>query len=203
MVVDDHPLVRRGLETILLLFDDIELVAQAASAEEAVRLCLETRPDVVLMDLVMPGVDGVAATAAICNKCPSTRILALTSFTDQELVEASLQAGAIGYLLKNVSGDELAGAIRAASAGRTTLAPEAAQALVRAVAGPGPVGRDLTERERQVLSLVAEGCSNAQIADYLVVSASTVKTHVSSILSKLGATSRTEAATLAVRHHLV
>jgi len=203
VVADDHALVRSGLETILLLFDDIELVAQADSGAEAVRLCEEAQPDVVLMDLIMPGMDGAAATREILRRCPTTRVLVLTSFTDEALIESALSAGAIGYLLKSISGDQLAAAIRGASVGRPTLAPEAAEALMRWVAAPGSLGKDLTARERQVLTLLADGLTNIEIAVRLVVSPSTIKSHVSSIITKLGASSRTEAATIAVRQRLI
>jgi NarL family two-component system response regulator LiaR len=203
VVADDHALVRSGLETILMLFDDIELVAQAGDGREAVALCEQTLPDVVLMDLVMPGMDGVDATREILRRCPATRVLVLTSFADEALIESALSAGAIGYLMKDISGDQLAEAIRDACRGRPTLAPEAAEVLIHRVSSPEPAGADLTARERQVLSLLAEGLTNAEIADRLVVSLSTVKTHVSSIISKLGAAGRTEAATIAVRRRLV
>ncbi len=203
VVADDHALVRSGLETILLLFDDIELVAQAESGAEAVRLCEQAQPDVVLMDLVMPGMDGATATREILRRCPTTRVLVLTSFSDEALIESALSAGAIGYLMKNISGDQLAAAIRGASVGKPTLAPEAAEALMHWVAAPGSLGQDLTARERQVLTLLADGLANTEIAERLVVSLSTVKSHVSSIISKLGASSRTEAATIAVRQRLI
>jgi NarL family two-component system response regulator LiaR len=203
VIADDHALVRSGLESILALFDDIELVAQADSGAEAVRLCEQTRPDVVLMDLVMPGMNGAATTEEILRRCPGTKVLALTSFSDEELIENTLRAGAIGYLMKNVSGDQLADAVRAASVGKSTLAPEAAEALIHAVASRESAGKDLTRRERQVLALMAEGLTNSEIADRLVISLSTAKTHVSSIISKLEVSSRTEAATIAVRHRLI
>lgn len=203
MIVDDHELVRSGLERILGLFPDIELVAQVDSGAKAVRSCGDARPDVVLMDLVMPGMNGVAATEEILREHPRTRVLALTSFSDEELVESALRAGAIGYLLKNITGVQLAAAIRGAYSGRSTLAPEAAEALIHVVATPDSPGGDLTRRERQVLALMAEGLSNGDIADRLVISRSTAKTHVSSVITKLGASSRTEAATIAVRHGLV
>jgi NarL family two-component system response regulator LiaR len=203
VIADDHALVRSGLQSILSLFDDIEIVAQADSGAEAVSLCEQTTPDVVLMDLVMPGMDGAAATARILRRCPGTRVLALTSFSDEALIQKTLRAGAIGYLMKNVSGDQLAAAIRSADMGRPTLAPEAAEALMHAVTAPESSGRDLTRRERQVLTLMAEGMTNVEIADRLVISLSTAKTHVSSIISKLGVSSRTEAATMALRHRLI
>jgi len=206
MIVDDHALVRTGLGTFLMAYDDLALVAEAESGEEALNLCAQLEPDVVLMDLVMPGIDGAAVTRAIRERWPQTQIIALTSFKDQEWVEKALQAGAVGYLLKNVGADELADAIRAADAGRPTLAPEATQALVQAARsaseGPRP-GDDLTPREHEVLSLVVEGLSNAEIAGRLYISYSTTATHVSSILSKLGVSSRAEAVALALRSKLV
>jgi two-component system, NarL family, response regulator LiaR len=203
MIVDDHAVVRSGLGAFLLAFDDLELVAEATGGADAVRKCTETRPDVVLMDLVMPEMDGAAATRAIRQVCPTVQVIALTSFKEDDLVQGALKAGAIGYLLKNVTADQLADAIRAAKAGRPTLAPEAAQALIHTATRPQQVGHDLTEREREVLKLMVEGLNNPDIADRLVVSRSTVKFHVSSILSKLSVTSRTEAVALAVQTKLV
>jgi NarL family two-component system response regulator LiaR len=203
MLVDDHAVVRSGLGAFMMAFDDLELVAEASGGDEAVRLCQEARPDVVLMDLVMPGMDGAAATKAIRAKCPHIQVIALTSFKEEELVEGALQAGAIGYLLKNVSADELADAIRAAHAGRPTLAPEAAQALIQSARKPQTPRYDLTEREMEVLALMVEGLSNPEIADRLIVSRSTAKLHVSNVLSKLGVASRTEAVSLALKHNLI
>ncbi len=203
LLVDDHPMVRRGLATFLKIFDDLELAGEAADGNEALARCAQVNPDVVLMDLVMPEMDGATATRAIRQQFPDVQVLALTSFKDVQLVQNVLQAGAIGYLLKDVSADELAQAIRAAHAGRATLAPEAAQALVHAATQPSTPGFDLTERERAVLALLVEGLNNTQIAAQLFVSPSTVKSHVSNLLSKLGVASRTEAATLAMRHGLV
>jgi len=203
MVVDDHAVVRNGIRYSLLAFDDIELVAEAGSGPEALRLCAEVQPEVILMDMMMPGMDGVAATQAILGEHPQIRIIALTSFQEGSLVQDALQAGAISYLLKDVDMDELAAAIRSALEGQARLAPEAAQALAGVVAHPYDLGADLTGRERDVLALVVEGKSNAEIAQELVVSLSTARFHVSIIMDKLGAANRTQAATLAVRHGLV
>jgi NarL family two-component system response regulator LiaR len=206
IIVDDHAVVRSGLGAFLSVYDDLELVGEAGSGEEAVNLCKKLEPDVILMDLVMPDMDGAFATRSIKARWPRIQVVALTSFKDEELVQKALQAGAISYLLKNVSADALADALRAAHAGRTTLAPEAAQALIHATLAqhqPPPPGHDLTKREREVLALMVQGLSNPEIARELVVSTSTIKFHVSSILSKLQAESRTEAATIAVKHNLV
>jgi NarL family two-component system response regulator LiaR len=203
MLVDDHAMVRRGLATFMLVFDDLQLVGEAENGEEAVRLCTEVVPEVILMDMVMPKMDGATATRLIRQQFPQVQVIALTSFKEGELIKNALEAGAIGYLLKDVSADELARAIRAAHAGRATLSPEAAQALVETANQPPAPGLDLTEREREVLALLIEGLSNTQIAGKLTVSPSTIKSHVSNILSKLGVASRTEAVTLALRHHLV
>lgn len=204
MLIDDHAVVRSGLSTFLMVCDDMELVGEASSGEQALSLCPQVKPDVVLMDLVMPGMDGAAATRLIREKCPEIQVIALTSFKEQELVQGALQAGAIGYLLKDVTADELANAIRAAYAGKPTLAPEAAQVLIQATRMPAEkIGFDLTNREREVLSLMVQGLNNNDIADKLVVSRSTAKFHVSSILSKLGAASRTKAVAIALQNNLV
>jgi NarL family two-component system response regulator LiaR len=155
------------------------------------------------MDMVMPDMDGATATHAIRQQFPQVHVIALTSFKEGELIRNALEAGAIGYLLKDVSAEELAEAIRAAHAGRTTLSPEAAQSLVQSVIQPPSPGFDLTDREREVLTLMIEGLNNTQIASSLSVSPSTIKSHVSNILSKLGVTSRTEAVTLALRNHII
>jgi NarL family two-component system response regulator LiaR len=203
MIVDDHAVVRSGLSAFLMVYDDLEFVGEAASGEEAVRRCKDLLPDVVLMDLVMPGMDGAEATRAIREACPDIQVIALTSFKEDDLVQRTLKAGAIGYLLKNVSASELVSAIRAAQAGRPTLAPEAAHVLIHASQNQTSIGSDLTEREHEILALMVSGLSNPQIADKLVVSRSTVKFHVSSILSKLGVSSRTQAVTLALQNKLV
>ena len=204
-IVDDHAVVRSGLAAFLSVSDDLELVGQAENGMEAVRLCETEHPDVVLMDLVMPGMDGVAATRAIKERFPDIQVIALTSFPEDNLVQEVLRAGALSYLLKNVGADDLARAIHAARAGRPTLAPEAAQALIHGATQshtPKP-GHDLSPREREVLALMVQGLSNPQIADKLIVGRSTVKFHVSSILGKLGVQTRTEAVALAVQQHIV
>lgn len=203
MIVDDHSVVRSGLGAFLMAFDDLELVGEASGGEEALGMCAEVKPDVVLMDLVMPVMDGAATTAAIREKHPDVEVIALTSFPEEDLVQAALEAGAISYLLKNVSAEELAQAIRDAVSGRPTLAPEAAKALIRKTTRSWQPGDDLTAREREVLSLMVEGISNPEIAKRLVVSRSTVKFHVSSILAKLGVITRTEAVALALQNKLV
>ena len=203
MLVDDHTMVRRGLATFLKVFDDLELAGEAESGAAAIRLCAEVAPDVILMDMVMPDMDGAAATRAIRQQFPQVQVIALTSFKEGDLVKNALEAGAIGYLLKDVSADELVEAIRAAHAGRATLSPEAAQALVETANQPPAPGLDLTERELEVLALMVEGLNNTQIAGSLSVSPSTIKSHVSNILSKLGVASRTEAVTLALRKRII
>lgn len=203
VIVDDHLMVRRGLATFLKVSENLELVGEADSGESAIQLCAKLQPDVVLMDMVMQSMDGAAATRLIRKQCPSTQIIALTSFKDDILVKSALQAGAISYLLKGVSASELAHAIRAAHAGRPTISPEVTQALIQAASQEEVPGQSLTEREREVLLLMVEGLNNTQIAGRLTVSPSTIKSHVSSILAKLGVTSRTEAVALAVRHKLV
>ena len=203
MLVDDHTMVRRGLVTFLKVYDDLQLAGEADSGEAAIQLCAEVLPDVILMDMVLPHMDGAAATHAIRQQFPQVQVIALTSFKEGTLIKHALEAGAIGYLLKDVSADELARAIRAAHSGRSTLSPDAAQALVETANQPPVPGLDLTGREREVLSLVIAGLNNTQIAAKLSVSPSTIKSHVSSILSKLGVASRTEAVTLALRHHIL
>jgi NarL family two-component system response regulator LiaR len=203
IIVDDHVLVRSGLEVVLGMFDDLILAGQAGDGEEAVRLCQELQPDVVLMDLVMPGMSGVEATRRVLDACPETKVVALTSFTEEDLIGETLRAGAIGYLMKNVSADQLADAVRSAAAGRSTLAPEAADVLMRSVTAPRPQADALTAREQEVLKLMADGLTNADIADRLVIGVATVKTHVSSVIAKLGVSTRTEATALAIRRGLV
>ena len=203
LIVDDHDMVRRGLALFLQAYDDLTLVGEAGDGAEALLFCTALQPDVVVMDLMMPTMDGASATRAIREQFPDVQVIALTSFQEEGLVQRALRAGAIGYLLKNVSAADLAAAIRAAHAGRPTLAAEAARDLIRAGASAPAPGHDLTQREREVLGLMAQGLSNTAIAQRLVVSSSTIKFHVSSILSKMGVTGRTEAVALALKHHLV
>jgi NarL family two-component system response regulator LiaR len=203
VIVDDHAMLRRGLRFFLTGFDDLDMVGEASSAKEGITLCAELAPDVVLMDMVLPDMDGAAATQAIRDQNPNTQVLALTSFQEKDLIERALQAGAIGYLLKNVSAHDLAKAIREAHAGRSTLAPEATEVLIQATRQrANQVGYGLTDREQEVLALLAEGLSNAEIAEQLVISVATVKFHVRGILTKLGVDSRTEAVAFAWQQNL-
>ena len=203
MIVDDHLLVRDGLKLLVSTFDDLEVVAVAGDGEQAVGLCEEVQPDVILMDIVMPNMDGPTATARIRKSWPDVQVLALTSFVEEDLVRRAIGAGAIGYLLKKVSAEELAEAIRAAHEGRSTIDSDAMQVLIQSAQQPPPLGHDLTKRERQVLVLLAEGQTNKEIAEELTLSPATVRVYVSNILSKLGASNRTEAARLALEHKLV
>lgn len=191
------------MAAFLLAFDDLECVGEAAGGAEAVSKCLSLRPDVILMDLVMPDVDGAEATRRVREQCPQVQVIALTSFKEEDLVQGALKAGAIAYLLKNVTAEELAHAIRAAHAGRPTLAPEAAQVLIRAATQAEEADKGLTDRELEILRLMVDGLSNPQIAKRLFVSRSTVKFHVSNILMKLGAATRTEAVSMAIHGRLV
>jgi NarL family two-component system response regulator LiaR len=202
LVVDDHAVVRRGLEAFLQVYDDLELVGEAADGPEAIAECERLRPDVVLMDLLLGEMDGVEATRQIRRRLPATQVIALTSVRDELWIQRALAAGAIAYLLKNADSLELAAAIRRAAAGRPTLGAEATEALIHASLQEPPA-EELTGREREVLALMSKGLSNPEIARKLVVSRSTVKFHVSSILGKLGTSSRTEAVVQAIERHLV
>lgn len=200
-VVDDHAVVRGGLRLFLLAFQDLELVGEASSGEEAVHYCASNHPDVVLMDLMMPGMNGVEATRSLRRVSPNTQVVALTSFQDHQWVQDALEAGAIGYLLKTAQAAELAEAIRLAHAGKPVLAPEAASALIHQKNNT-PLHQSLTEREWEIYRLLLEGKTNADVAAQLVISISTVKYHVSRVLSKLGVASRAEAIAYGAQHHL-
>ncbi|MHC0431379.1 response regulator [Streptomyces sp. O3] len=202
LLVDDHQVVRRGLRTFLEIQDDIEVVGEASDGAEGVASAEELRPDVVLMDVKMPGMDGVEALRTLRERGNPAKILIVTSFTEQRTVVPALRAGAAGYVYKDVDPDALAGAIRSVHAGHVLLQPEVADALLSQQEHQGPQGRGgaLTEREREVLGLIADGRSNREIARALVLSEKTVKTHVSNILMKLDLADRTQAALWAVRH---
>jgi two-component system, NarL family, response regulator LiaR len=202
LITDDHGVVRQGLRMFLSLEPDLEVVGEAANGREALALTRELKPDVVLMDLLMPVMDGIEATQAIRSEMPEVEVIALTSVLEDTSVSGAVRAGAIGYLLKDTDAEELKRAIQAAAEGRVHLAPEAAARLMREVRAPESP-EELTEREIEVLKLVAQGKANKQIASSLFVSEKTVKAHVSSILMKLGVQSRTQAALHAVRTGLV
>lgn len=207
LIADDHAVVRQGLRTFLELQEDVEVVGDVADGEQAVAAALELAPDVVLMDLVMPGVDGVEAIGRIAQRSPATRVIALTSFLDDDKVLPAVRAGAAGYLLKDVGPDDLVRAIRTVHAGEALLHPAVAARLMEEVAGSrargAEDGADLTPRERDVLTQIARGLSNKRIALELDISEATVKIHVSNVLRKLGVTDRTQAALYAVREGLV
>jgi two-component system, NarL family, response regulator LiaR len=202
LITDDHGVVRQGLRMYLGLDPELEVVGEAANGEEALRMARELRPDVVLMDLLMPVMDGIAATGMIRAELPEVEVIALTSVLEDASVSGAVRAGAIGYLLKNTEADDLGRAIKAAADGQVQLAPEAASRLMREVRAPESP-EPLTERETEVLELMARGKANKQISHALYIGEKTVKAHVSSILSKLGVQSRTQAALHAVRAGLV
>lgn len=203
MIVDDHRMVRHGLKTFLAGQKDLLIVAEAGDGQEAVERTGQAQPDVILMDVVMPTMDGPTATAKIRQAFPHIQIIALTTFLEPELVESALKSGAIGYLLKDVGAARLADAIRAAARGQPTIDSSAAHLLVPRAGQPGPVGEDLTGRERDILALLVRGLTNKQIATELHLSPGTVRIYVSQILTKLGVSNRTEAAALALQHQLV
>jgi NarL family two-component system response regulator LiaR len=202
LIVDDHTIVRQGLRSLLELMDDIEIAGEAANGEAAVALAKTCRPDVVLMDLVMPGMDGIAATQQICALGLNIKVIALTSFLEDEKIIPAIQAGAAGFLLKDISPNELVEAIRATARGEVRLHPNVARRLMERVAArpvETPPVEELTERELDVLRLIAQGMNNREIALKLVISEGTVKTHVSSLLSKLGLNDRTQLAIYALK----
>ena len=204
IAVDDHVILRSGIRLLLMTLDDIELVGEAHDGEEALRLCDALRPDVVLMDMVMPGMDGAATTRAIKQRHPHVQVVILSSFADPDFVSKATQAGASGYLLKGATRQELAEAIYAAHAGEFAIGAGVGQKSLEAVFRmPSETGSDLTERQRQVLALVAQGLSNKEIAVRLVLSPYTVRFHISEILEKIGASTRAEAAAIAIQRHLL
>lgn len=202
LIVDDHAMLRKGLAAFLLSYGDLRLVGEAANGEEALALCAEKRPDIVLMDLMMPIMDGVTATRLIRLDYPHIQVIALTSFGEESLIKGVLEAGAISYLFKKVAADDLAEAIRAAKAGFSTFAPEVTEILIRSVQQPGLAFQDLTAREKDVLALMVKGLGNNEIAAQLTISLSTTKSHVSNILGKLGLASRTEAIVKVLEYNL-
>ena len=203
IIVDDHPIVRYGLKTVLFTFDDINVIGEAGNGLDAMALCAETQPDVIMMDIVMPGMNGVETTRVILERYPQIKVIVLTSFPNQDLVQGALEAGAVGFLLKDTPKEILGDAIRSAYAGRSILSLEATRALIQAKSSPPKPGHDLSPREREVLALVVEGLSNDEIADRLMISANTVRKHVSACIAKLGAANRAQAAAEAVRHELI
>jgi NarL family two-component system response regulator LiaR len=202
LIVDDHAMVRSGLRLFLMAFDDLKLVGEGTNGSEAVRLAGKLLPDVVLMDLIMPTMDGVMATREIHSAHPKIKIIALTSFTEPQLIHDAIEAGVSGYLFKDASANELANAIRSAAAGNTIFSPEVTQALITHEENSGFI-QELTAREREVLALMVAGKSNAEISEVLIIELSTSKFHVSNILSKLNARSRSEAISIAIKNHLV
>ncbi len=203
MIVDDHEMVRRGLGLFIRGYDDLLLVGEAENGEDAIRLCDEVKPDVILMDIIMPGTNGIEATRVIKQRYPHVQIITLTSSSDTSNVTAAVQAGATSYLLKNVSHDQLVNAVRAAREGNRVLSPEATQALINAATRPPLPAYHLSEREISVLTLMVEGLNNQDIGDRLYLSRSTVKYHISSIFAKLGVTNRSEAIALALKNDLI
>lgn len=203
LLVDDHALVRSGLRNFIYGYEWMEPVGEASNGAEAIEFCMQNEVDVVLMDMIMPVMDGVQATRRIMELNKSINIVILTSFHEQDMVEQALKAGATSYMLKNVTAAELAKTIRSAHEGHSTLAPEATEALIHATRHQQAVGKDLTDREREVLALLAKGFSNAEIADQLSLSLATIKFHLANIYSKLGVNNRVEAVTIALRNNLI
>jgi NarL family two-component system response regulator LiaR len=203
MIVDDHNVVRSGLKAFLMVNDELELIGEAANGKEAVEKALVLVPDVILMDMMMPEMDGAQATRLIKEKLPAVQIIILTSFKEEKQVQDALKAGAIGYLLKNASPEELVSAIVSANKGKAVLSPEATQVLFESAGAAGSHTEELTAREKDVLIMMIEGLSNPEIAEKLFLSRSTIKFHVSSILGKLGASTRTEAVSIAFQKKLI
>ena len=203
LLADDHSITRNGLKTILSLYDDIVLVGEASNGNDAIKICKKTNPDIILMDLDMPILDGVSATGIIRNECPGVKVIALTSFTDKKLVNNAIKAGVSSYIVKNISPYELINTIRSTFLGKIILSPQAVEAIVEEIKDPSVKKINLTTQELNVLELLVKGCSNKVIAQKLFISNHTVKFHVTSILSKLGAGTRTEAAYIATQQNLL
>ena len=203
LIVDDHPMVRSGLEDFIYAYDWMEAAGEAQNGLEAVEFCTDHEVDVVLMDMVMPMMDGSEATRRILTLGKPIKIIVLTSFHEKDLVQKALKAGATSYLLKNVTAEELAATIQAALEGRSVLAPEATEALIQATRENPGLGSDLTAREREVLTLVVKGSTNLEISQQLSIGLTTVKYHLTNIFSKLGAKNRVESVTIALQHNLV
>lgn len=203
LIVDDHQMVRRGLSMFLRSFDDLMIVGEAASGEEAIEQCEALQPDVVLMDIAMPGIDGIEAIRIIRQRFPNIYVVALTSLSDTETVTETMRAGATSYLMKNVSDDQLAQAIRSTYRQQPVMAPEATQALIQATMHPKKETYHLTEREKIILKLIVDGQNNPEIAYHLSISRASVKYHVRNLLSKLGASNRSEAVALAFKLNIL
>jgi two-component system, NarL family, response regulator LiaR len=203
MIVDDHPIVRDGMKNMLMVFDDLEFAGEADNGRTALAWLTRSVPDVILMDIAMPEMGGIPATRLILEQYPQVRVIMLTSYPEDELIQESLQAGALGFLLKNSTIDALASAIRTVYAGQPALAPEVTKALIRIKTGPVKPGADLSQREQEVLALMVEGLSNEEIAERLVISPATARHHVSACIQKLGASNRAQASAMAVKLGLV
>jgi len=203
LIADDHSITRSGIKTLISVYDDLTLVGEAANGAEAITMCDEVSPDVILMDINMPVIDGIEATVKIREKYPNIKIIALTSYVDKKLVTSILKAGAISYIIKNISPDELVKTIRDAYLGKTTFSSEASKVVVEELTNPSQERFNLTGKEHEVLKLLSKGSSNEDIAKELFISSHTVKFHISNILNKLGAVSRTEAVFVATKNNLV
>ena len=203
LIADDHSITRSGIKTLISVYDDLTLVGEAANGAEAITMCDEVSPDVILMDIYMPVIDGIEATVKIREKYPNIKIIALTSYVDKKLVKDILKAGAISYIIKNISPDELVKTIRDAYLGKTTFSSEASKVVVEELTNPSQERFNLTGKEHEVLKLLSKGSSNKDIAKELSISRHTVKFHISNILNKLGAVSRTEAVFVATKNNLV